>query len=254
MKNSGLLKALLGFSLALAMQACNLPSNAPSTTTGATAAAPAPSGGACTNPLYPVAAGATWTYSVSGLATDTYTHTITAVRPDGFSDQDAFGSGATHTGEWKCDNGALIALSPLSGPSSAITANNMTATFTTSEMTGVTLPASVKAGDTWTQDFTIEGTQSINGQDIAAKGKVTFACTGGPTESVTVAAGTFNAVRVDCKVDLAITVNLGGLPIPTNFSGNITSWFAPDVGMVKMQGEIPNVGSSTLELTSYKLP
>jgi DUF3108-like len=253
MKNSGLFKALLLVSLVWGMQACNTPSSTAAPT--GSEAAPAPSGGnACSNPLYPVAAGATWTYSVTGLANDTYTHSITAVRPDGFSDQDAFASGATRTGEWKCDNGALIVLSPLSGPSSAITASNMTANFTTSNMTGVTLPASIKAGDTWTQAFDIEGTQSINGQDVTAKGKVTFNCTGGPAESVTVAAGTFSAVRVDCKVDLAITVNLGGLAIPTSFSGNITSWFAQGVGMVKMQGEIPNVGSSALELTSYKLP
>lgn len=253
MKNSGLLKALLGISLVLVMQACNLPGNA--ATPGASEAAPAPSGGqACSNPLYPVVTGASWTYAVTGLSNDTYTHSITEVRADGFTDQDTFGSGVTHTGEWKCDNGALIALSPLTGPSSAITANNMTATFKTSNMTGVTLPASVKPGDTWSQDFTIEGTQSINGQDVAAKGTVTFACTAGSNESVTVAAGTFDAMHVDCKINLAITVTMGGLPIPTSFSGDTSTWFAPGIGMVKMDGAIPNVGGSSLEMTSYNLP
>ncbi len=219
MKNPGLFKAFLGISLVLALQACNLPSNTPTPTAESSAPASgqpaaAPGADACSNSLYPVVSGASWTYSVTGLANDSFTHSITDVRPDGFTDQDVFASGATRSGEWKCDNGALIALSPLTGPSAAVTANNMTATFQTTGMSGVTLPATVHSGDTWMQDFDVQGTQSVGGQDVAAQGKVAFECTAGATESTTVAAGSFDAQRVDCKINLNISVSIGGPPGP----------------------------------------
>ncbi len=257
MKNSGLFQALLGISLVLALQACNLPSNTPTPAADSSAPAsgqPAAVAGACSNSLYPVVAGASWTYSVTGIATDTFTHSITDVRADGFTDQDVFASGVTRSGEWKCDNGALIALSPLTGPSAAITANDMTATFQTKSMSGVTLPASVHSGDTWTQDFDVQGTQSVGGQDVAAQGKVAFECTAGSTESTTVAAGSFDAQHVDCKINLNISVSIGGLQVPTSFSGDTTMWYAPGVGLVKMDGSIPNIGSTSIELTAYTIP
>jgi hypothetical protein len=259
MNNSGLLKALLGVSLVLTMQACNLPSNTPTPTADTSSAnagpAPASSGAnACSNDLYPVVNGAAWNYSVSGMATDTFTHSIKDVTADGFTDQDVFASGVTRTGEWKCQNGALIALSPLTGPSGAVTANNLTANFTTTAMSGVTLPANVKSGDTWTQDFNIEGTQSVGGQDVAAKGKVAFECTAGATEPTAVAAGAFDSQRVDCKINLDVAVSLGGLQVPTSFAGNATMWYAPGVGLVKMDGSIPNIGTTSIELTAYNIP
>jgi hypothetical protein len=259
MNNSGLLKALLGVTLVLTMQACNLPSNTPTptadTSSAGSGAASASSGAnACSNNLYPVVNGAAWNYSISGLATDTFTHSIKDVRDDGFTDQDVFASGAARTGEWKCQDGALIALSPLTGPSAAVTADNLTTNFTTTDMSGVTLPANVKSGDTWTQDFNIEGTQSVGGQDVAASGKVAFNCTAGATESAAVAAGAFDAQRVDCKVNLDISVSVGGLQVPTTFAGDTTMWYAPGVGLVKMDGSIPNIGSTAIELTAYNIP
>jgi hypothetical protein len=259
MNNSGLLKAFLGVSLVLALQACNLPSSTPTPTADTSSAgsgpAPASSGGdPCSNNLYPVVNGAAWNYSVSGAATDTFTHSIKDVTADGFTDQDVFASGVTRTGEWKCQDGALIALSPLSGPSGAVTANNLTADFTTTDMSGVTLPANVKSGDTWTQEFNIEGTQSVGGQDVAAKGKVNFNCAAGATESTTVAAGAFDAQRVDCKINLDISVSIGGLQVPTSFAGDTTMWYAPGVGLVKMDGSIPNIGTTSIELTAYNIP
>ena len=198
MKNSGLLKALLGICLVLSLQACNLPAVTPTPPADSSPAAPqslppASAGGACANPLYPVVKGGSWTYSITGAANDTFTHSITDVRADGFTDQDVFTSGATRTGEWKCDQGSLIALSPVAGPAAAIAANNLTWNLQSTQMSGVTLPANVKSGDTWNQDFTVEGLQSIGGQNLAGTAKVAFACTAGSSEAITVAAGAFSA-------------------------------------------------------------
>ena len=159
------------------------------------------------------------------------------------------------TGEWKCDHGALIALSPLTGPAGAITTNDMTATFQVSDMSGVTLPASVKPGDTWTQDFTVEGTAIRQRSDCCCQ-RARSPSTAPPVlaEAVTVAAGSFNAQRVDCKINLTVAVDMGGLQIPTSFSGDTSMWYAPGVGLVKLDGTIGGMGSGTIELTGYSIP
>lgn len=239
------------------MLACNLPGGAAAPGAASSSSEPAPqtsAGHACSNPLYPVIIGATWTYTLSGITTDTYTHSITAVTDTGFTDKDVFTSGVTRTGEWKCEDGTLIALSPESGPSGAVQTSQMTATFHTTEMNGVTLPAAVKTGDSWTQNFTLEGTQSIGGQQADAKLKTAYACTAGGTESVTVPAGTFDALRVDCKIDATITVTMNGVEVPTSLSSTAAIWYAPGVGQVKVENAISNVGNSTIELTAYTIP
>ena len=98
----------------------------------ATPSQPAPQTlGQCKNPLHPVIQGAEWTYSLSGISTGTFTRTITAVREDGFTDQDVYDSGITRTGEWKCEDGTLTALSPAEGLSSMIQSSGATVQFET---------------------------------------------------------------------------------------------------------------------------
>ena len=117
---------------------------------------------ACQNPLS-VVVGASWTYKFTGAAPGDFTRSITAVNTDGFLDQDVFTSGITRTGEWKCNSGALIALNPNGGSTAAVQSSTVDSTFKTTAMDGVTLPASINVGDSWTQNFTIEGTETIKG-------------------------------------------------------------------------------------------
>jgi len=211
--------------------------------------------GACDNSLYPVAVGVSWTYSTSSTVTGNFTRSITAVNADGFTDQDVFTGGITRTGEWKCDHGALIALQPDGGTSGTVqTDNNITASFQTTDMNGVTFPATANVGDSWSQNFTLEGTESINGQDIPVKNVTAFSCTIGNTESVTVPAGTFDAVHMDCKTDITITVTVSGVEVPTNVSTTSIMWYAPGVGLVKSDNTLSNNDTNTIELTAYTIP
>jgi hypothetical protein len=114
---------VIAFALVTALAACNLPSQAglPDGAPLATPSQPVPQTlGQCKNPLHPVIKGAAWTYSLSGITSGTFTRTITAIREDGFTDQDVYDSGVTRTGEWKCEDGTLTALSPAEGLSSMI--------------------------------------------------------------------------------------------------------------------------------------
>jgi len=238
------------------LAACNMP--APASPPGDSSAAvtePAPqTTGQCSNPLQPVILGATWTYSMSGITTGTFTRSITAVRDDGFTDQDVFQGGVTRTGEWTCAAGALTALSPAEGISGMVQTEGMTAEFQTRSASGITLPAIVRPGDSWSQNFTIEGTQSIGGQDVQSTGDMSYSCTAADNETVIVAAGAFDATRVGCRINATITVTMSGVEVPTEVTSAATMWYARSVGMVKTENEIADIGHSTIELTAYTVP
>jgi len=246
--------ALLVFMTTLV--ACTLPGGAAAPTPAAiSATAPAPQTlGQCSNPLQPVIIGAAWIYSMSGISTGSFTRSITDVRSTGFTDQDAFDTGVTRTGEWKCEDGALTALAPAEGLSAMVQTEGLTAEYQTTSSSGVTLPAIVLPGDSWSQNFTIEGTQSLAGQDVPAKGEMSYACTAANSETVSVPAGAFDAMRVGCQINGTITVAVAGIEVPAEFTSAATIWYARDVGMVKTENEISGVGHSTIELTSYTIP
>ncbi|MBK9924271.1 MAG: hypothetical protein IPP66_03180 [Anaerolineales bacterium] len=211
--------------------------------------------GACANPFYPIAVGVSWSYSFSGAAPGNFTRSIIAVNADGFTDQDAFDNGVTRTGDWKCDAGALIALQPDGGQSgtSNVESSNVSVSFQTTEMSGVTMPATLNPGETWTQNFILEGIETINGQEIPAKNETAHSCTVGNTESVTVPAGTFDAVHVDCTTDMKITITLNGSEVPTAITSTSTVWYASGVGMIKTDSQV-NGATSVIELTAYTIP
>jgi hypothetical protein len=248
---------VIAFALMTALAACNLPSRpgAPDGASLATPSQPAPQTlGQCKNPLHPVIKGAEWTYSLSGITTGTFIRTITAVREDGFTDQDVFDSGVTRTGEWKCEDGTLTALSPAEGLSGMVQAEGTTAQFKTTQSQGVTLPAIVTPGSAWTQNFTLEGTQTIAGSSAESTGDMSYSCKAADIETVSVPAGVFDAVRVGCQINATITVNMAGLEVPTEWASATTIWYARDIGMVKTENELSGVGHSSIELTSYTIP
>lgn len=269
---------LLAGALVFSISACNIGATAPpednvitgatptpeteaTPTTAATEASateaptmPPASANACDNPYQPVVAGATWDYKLSGPIPDTFTHTILSVESDGFTEQDEFGTGVTRQGKWRCENGNLIALNPTGGGSASVTTEGVSVDFETKDLSGVTVPASIQAGDTWSQSLTLEGTETINGTSFAASNQFTNDCTASGIESVTVEAGTFDAMRVECQTDMNITVALDpNNPISTPLSTTNISWYAENIGMVKTSTTGAGL-ESTIELVSYNIP
>ena len=257
MKNKSLSVSIAIAMLVVSALACNLGASTPegdgsqptqdnSTTNGSSSAA-------CGNPYLPVVQGATWTYNLTGSSSDTFTRSIISVGENNFTDQDVFGSGVTRQGNWNCDNGALIALDPTSGNSASVNSENVSVDFKTTSSSGVTLPASLNQGDSWTQTTTLEGTENINGLEVPAKNEFSNTCTVAGKESITVAAGTFDAVRVDCQTAMNITITMNGAPISSPFTFTATSWYAENVGLIKTVSTGDQL-DSTLELTSYSIP
>jgi hypothetical protein len=93
---------------------------------------------------------------------------------------------------------------------------------------GVTLPTSVTEGDEWEQRTSI----MFSSKDIASSATITHEAEAIGMESVTVPAGTFQAMRIDVTSTMDLMNYPGGEDI--TFEG--TYWLAPGVGLVRMAG------------------
>jgi hypothetical protein len=191
---------------------------------------------------------------MTGTVADNFTRSIVSVDAGGFTDQDVFSKGSiTRQGKWNCDNGNLVALNPSNDTSASVAMKNVSAEFKTTELSGITLPATIKAGDSWTQNTTIEGIENINGQQIPAKNKFTNTCKADGVESVTVAAGTFNAMKVECQTNMDVSMTVQNSSITASLDFTSTTWYAEKVGQVKTTSS-GKAFNSTIELASYKIP
>jgi hypothetical protein len=252
------LSVLILASLACSFSDAGTPTSAPvdglaptseSAPTPTVAASPTPQQTDCFNAYYPVKLGATWTYQMSGTSADTFTHSIVSASEKEFSEQDAFGSGTTRTGQWRCEDRNLISLTP-GGGSAAVAAAGIVFNFTVTENTGVTIPANMDVGSVWSQDIKFEGKQDVGGIQLDTQNQAATSCTAVGRESVAVPAGTFDALKVECKTKL--TIGMNGTPIYT-LEGLTTAWYVKDVGMVKTVGSGGGY-EATIELTAYQIP
>ncbi|GEM_PF-953121 len=210
---------------------------------------PAPAGpNQCQNPYYPIVQGASWEYQLSGATSGTFTRSLTAVRADGFDDQDVFSAGTTRQGSWACQNGALITLTPSSG--AAVSTAEMQADFTIESNTGISFPANPQPGQEWAQNIVYLGQQTTGGATIESRNVLATSCKAANIETVQVPAGEFSALRVDCSTQIDIYVS-GSLAF--SFNSSDSAWHASGVGMVKSVGT-SNMGSTEIVLLAYNIP
>lgn len=185
----------------------------------------------CGNPYYPVINGAIWNYQ-SGETQIAYTMVETD-RDKGTYKFNIQSDKSTFTIDLKCtDKGVVIMDSP--GATTTVSDENGTATVSTYEVEGVTIPNNLKVNDKWTQMIKVmtEGQQSVIFHEFAVIG----------FQEITVPAGKFNAL----KVDQTGYLEMMGQKI--TFHGY--QWFAEGVGTVKSSWD----DAPVVELVSYKIP
>jgi hypothetical protein len=212
----------------------------------------------CTNVYYPVRQGATWAYKSTGGPAGEYSFvdTITSVRDSAFTLSTQIGD-ITRTQEWTCTAEGLTALQLGGAPAAMLNSQNIQLSLDTSNGTGVTFPRQTNPGDQWQQSMDVNGNVTMMNEAAEATGdaQMNFSAIG--NESVTVPAGTFDALKVEVNVTLNVNATYGGITLPVSFSGKYTYWFAPNVGWVKASGTGNVLGSSfsdTTELQSYSIP
>jgi len=250
------------------LAACSAPTNTlepqateTATATGVvteTASAPVTGQGLCANTYYPVREGATWSYQSAGGPAGEYsfTDTITSVREDGFTLSTQIGD-LTRMQEWTCSAEGLAALQLGGAPAAMLNAQNIQLNLAITNASGVTFPSAMNAGDQWQQDLDVEGNVSVANEEGAATGNAQMIFNAIGNESVTVPAGTFEALKIQIDTTMNVNVTYSGLSLPVAFTGSHTYWFMQGVGWVKATGTGSVMGSSfseTMELQSYNIP
>ncbi len=261
---SYLIKVFASLGAVSILLACNLLTQASGSSNGATpgpqanGTAQASSPGGCSNPYFPVKQGATWTYKITGLptGTSTYVDTITAVSQDKFTDSSVFDKKLTRTADWSCKPEGLLELS-LGNGAVAVTSSNTQAEFTVTKSSGVTLPARISTGQSWTYQLDLQGKMTLQNTQTQSQGTASYQLKALGNESVTVPAGTFNAMKVQIEGTFNVQVSVSGINMPIAVTDNSTAWYAPGVGMVKLTDAANLMGqaiNATTELQSYKIP
>ncbi len=201
-----------------------------------------------------------WTYADAGVVgvPSRFTTTITDVRPDGFATSTRFSDNTTTDQQWTCRPEGLVAQSFGAGQTAlGLSLAGVQARLTTSNVTGVTLPSNVEPGMNWPYAIDLAGTLAQGGLSAQVTGGVTTEFQALGTESVTVPAGTFDAMKVQGTTTIKVAANYHGLSLPITSVVKTTFWFAPGVGWIKSaeSGELAGTAVSAItELQSYSIP
>lgn len=219
---------------------------------------PAMGSGQCANAYYPVRNGATWTYASTGSPAGNYsfTDTITSVTDAGFTLTTQFNE-LSRTQEWGCNAEGLVALE-LGGVSAAtISTSGAQMSLDVTNISGITYPNTIAQGDQWQHDLEFTGNMSIAGQEGEASGTAQSSFSALGMESVTVPAGTFDAMKIEINTTVTIGVSFQGMKLPVTFTSSYMYWFVQGVGWVKASGTGDIGGQTfteTIELQSYSIP
>ena len=203
------------------------------------------SGDLCANPFWPVVEGANWT---SNLHTDqgdmTQVDTITDVGSDAFLVDTTQGQSTNYIITWTCTPEGLLWLQTDGGQFAAVFPD---AQWATNSYSGVSIPKQIQPGDSWASSESLTATSSQGSFDFNVN--IDFHAMG--VESVTVPAGTFNAMRVDLV--MVFSGQVSGQDFETTY--NISDWVAEGVGLVRSVATSDVGGADySLELASYSIP
>jgi hypothetical protein len=205
---------------------------------------------ACDHPFFPLRQGATWSYSGSDIILN---WTVVDVSGDMDSAEVTMdvdiGTELAINYHWTCSSDGIVSYD-FGTFNMGAAAGVEGFSFEVVDGEGSFLPAGdMVPGTTWNNSYTIQISFSIEGQSITSSASTSQSFTAIGLETVTVAAGTFEAMRVE-SVGTITTEAVG-----TSFTSTSTStyWFAEGVGMVKTESVSEGV-SSSMELTSYSVP
>ena len=215
----------------------------------------------CANEYYPVKNDATYTYASTGSPSGPYGYTskITSVRADGFAIASRY-KNINITQEWNCKPEGLVAIQLGPSDATSILAFEKFTDLKASNISGIMLPAAVTPGMEWSYALDIQGTERVLPPDVPASmtGRVSATYIAGEKESVTVPAGTFEAIAIEVStvIDFNVTEQ-GGVTVNLTVDSTYTVWYAPGVGWIKSSGFGHLSGQEyfeTIVLSSYTLP
>ena len=194
------------------------------------------------NPFYPVVEGASWTYQASDGSQ--FTQSITAVSADSFTMQlDMGGDMEPMEMTYTCDEGGVLSTGGLAA------AMPVGVDIEVVRAEGLTYPTDLSVGQTW--HLELETLSNMEMEGMAATSTMTMVTdnTAQAIESVTVPAGTFDALLITADSTVTTVTQVMGMEVPFSVDTTSSTWLVEGVGMVLSEAE----GSRT-ELVSYNIP
>lgn len=210
----------------------------------------------CANKYYPVVSGASWTYTGNNPVTGQFSfkRSITSKSANGFEDEDVWDGGTTRTGTWTCENGNLTALNQGGAATVSVPTSVSSPTFEAESVNsvGISIPAEIELDNSWNQAIHLTGKMTMAGGNMVmdVDNETTITCTPTSIESVTVPAGTFDAIKIVCPSTMTITIEKN---TSSTFKSTSTIWYASGVGLVKI-ADVSEIGNVVIELTGYHIP
>jgi hypothetical protein len=216
---------------------------------------------ACDHPYFPLRRGATWVYQgSSGGESFTMTWTVTSVTGDRDNAeaimQADFDGMFTATYTWQCSDDGIVSFDygNFNFEGMDFEVEGMTFTTEVVNQSGVMLPPpdQFAPGGSWNNAFTIRTAVSMSGMSYTTDFATSQSYNAAGVESVTVRAGTFEALRVESVSTSNISNSLAPeAAIATSSSG--TNWYGRGVGWLKIDS-VDDGERSSWELISYNIP
>ena len=216
-------------------------------------------GDPCANEYIPVRNNATYTYSSTGSPSGSYsfTRTVTNVRIDGFTVNTKF-KNQDVLQEWSCKSEGLVPTQLGATDATSILAFEKFVDLTATNIMGFVMPPAVSSGAEWNYALDIQGTEKVKeGTPAAMTGRVSINYLAGNRESITVPAGTFDALSIEVSTVIDFNVVSGSNVITLSVDSTYTVWYAPGVGWIKSNGYGKLGGQDyveTIVLESYTIP
>ena len=198
-----------------------------------------PAVGTCDNVYFPVTLDIKREYRTSyasgGVPPVTHVETFRAITAESFTQRLEFTDGAPAVEQvWNCGGDGLI-----SSHHGGNGAPGGRLKIETIKRQGITIPAADqwRVGKRWESTHDLRSTPVVaaarDGKAGGTEGKIVIASEIVAHESVTTAAGTFDALKVRFTVDQEVTVAMRGSSFPVKSAFRGFSWYAKDVGLVK---------------------
>jgi predicted small lipoprotein YifL len=249
--------------LVISLTACGqggTPTAPPATTAPEVVALPtAQPGNPCANEYFPIKENATYNYSSAGSPSGpyTFTRTISNVREKVFSMQTQY-KNQNIIQKWECKPKGLTPTDLGATDAASMLAFDKFANLSATNVTGIVLPTAITPGSKWNYALDIQGTEkTTQGTPATMTGHVTIDYVAGNKESVTVPAGTFDAVAIQVTTAINFNVVTGSGTVKLSVDSTYTLWYAPGVGWVKASGNGKLGGQEyveTIVLESYTIP
>lgn len=257
-----LLSVLIVGSVACTSEGATAPSLAqgspPSTATPSDATPPAEiatphTSGPCANDYFPVVRGLTSVFERTiDQKVARFRQTVEDVSDQGFAVLLRFRD-AGERDVWTCSSEGLVNLEQYeTGPNGGAPAPG-TVQFGHFRSEGVTVPAVVASGSSWTQTVTSRTVFTVDGVDHTERRVVSTSYKAVAEETVTTPLGSFDALKIETTMTTRKTAPTFGNGIDQRTTSVFTQWWARGVGLVQLVGSSDS-STTTITLVGFHFP